>query len=113
MCGRAYDARFLFTWPNARVSVMGGEQAAQTLLTVKRDQRAYEGKPPLTPEEEEALLAPIRAKYEREGHPLYGTARLWDDGVIEPPQTRDVLGLCLHATLNAPLDPPRAPVYRM
>jgi len=113
MCGRAYDARFLFTWPNARVSVMGGEQAAQTLLTVKRDQRAYEQKPPLTPDEEEALLAPIREKYEREGNPLYGTARLWDDGVIEPPQTRDVLGLCLFATLNAPLDPPRAPVYRM
>jgi 3-methylcrotonyl-CoA carboxylase beta subunit len=92
---------------------MGGEQAAQTLLTVKREQRAYEGKPPLTPAEEEALTAPIREKYEREGNPTYGSARLWDDGVIEPAQTRDVLGLALFATLNAPLAPPRAPVYRM
>ncbi len=113
MCGRAYDARFLFTWPNARISVMGGEQAAQVMLTVKRDQLAYEEKPPLTEEEEEALLAPIREKYETEGHPSYGSARLWDDGVIEPAQTRDVLGLALYATLNAPLDEPREPVYRM
>jgi 3-methylcrotonyl-CoA carboxylase beta subunit len=113
MCGRAYDARFLFTWPNARISVMGGEQAAQVMLTVKRDQLAYEKKPALTPEEEEALLAPIREKYEHEGNPVYGSARLWDDGVIEPAQTRDVLGLALFATLNAPLDEPRAPVYRM
>jgi acetyl-CoA carboxylase carboxyltransferase component len=113
MCGRAYDARFLFTWPNARISVMGGEQAAQTLLTVKRDQLAYEQKPPMTPEEEEELTAPIRAKYEREGHPYYGSARLWDDGVITPPETRDVLGLALFAALNAPLAPARAPVYRM
>jgi acetyl-CoA carboxylase carboxyltransferase component len=113
MCGRAYDARFLFTWPNARVSVMGGEQAAQTLLTVKREQRAYEKKPPLTPEEERALTDPIRAKYETEGHPYHGSARLWDDGVIEPGETRDALGLCLAVAANAPLDEPRAPVYRM
>jgi acetyl-CoA carboxylase carboxyltransferase component len=112
MCGRAYDARFLFTWPNARVSVMGGEQAAQTLLTVKREQLAAEGKR-LTPEEEAAIVDPIRAKYETEGHPYYGSARLWDDGVIEPTQTRDVLGLALAVTLNAPAEPVRAPVYRM
>ncbi|MDF1702706.1 MAG: carboxyl transferase domain-containing protein [Planctomycetota bacterium] len=113
MCGRAYDARFLFTWPNARISVMGGEQAAQVMLTVKRDQLAYEGKDPLTPEEEEALLAPIREKYEHEGHPFYGSARLWDDGVIDPRQTRDAVGLALFSTLNRPADPVRAPVYRM
>ncbi len=113
MCGRAYDARFLFTWPNARISVMGGEQAAQVLLTVKREQLAYEKKPPLTPAEEEALTRPIREKYETEGRPAYGSARLWDDGVIEPPQTRDVLGLALAATLYAPLEPLRPPVYRM
>jgi 3-methylcrotonyl-CoA carboxylase beta subunit len=113
MCGRAYDARFLFTWPNARVSVMGGEQAAQVMLTVKRDQLAYEGKAPLTPAQEEELMAPIRAKYEHEGHPYYGSARLWDDGVIAPQQTRDVLGLALYATLNAPLGDLGAPVYRM
>ncbi|MFV1959647.1 MAG: acyl-CoA carboxylase subunit beta, partial [Planctomycetota bacterium] len=113
MCGRAYDPRFLFTWPNARISVMGGEQAAQTLLTVKRDQRAYEGKPPMTDAEEAALVDPIRAKYEKEGHPYYGSARLWDDGVIEPAQTRDALGLGLAVALNAPEAPSRAPVYRM
>jgi acetyl-CoA carboxylase carboxyltransferase component len=113
MCGRAYDARFVFTWPNARISVMGGEQAAQVLLTVKREQLAYEKKPALTPAEESALTQPIRDKYEREGRPAYGSARLWDDGVIEPPQTRDVLGLALAASLYAPLDPVRPPVYRM
>jgi 3-methylcrotonyl-CoA carboxylase beta subunit len=113
MCGRAYDPRFLFTWPNARVSVMGGEQAAQVLLQVKREQLQYEKKPKLTPADEEALLAPIRSKYEAEGHPYYGSARLWDDGVLEPTQTRDALGLALAATLNAPADPVRPPVYRM
>jgi len=113
MCGRAYDSRFLFTWPNARISVMGGEQASQVLLTVKREQLAYEKKPPLTPAEEEALTRPIREKYESEGRPVYGSARLWDDGVIEAPQTRDVLGLALAASLYAPLEPLRPPVYRM
>ena len=113
MCGRGYDARFLFTWPNARISVMGGEQAAQVLLTVKRDQLAYEGKPPMTAEEESALADPIRKKYEEEGHPYYGSARLWDDGVIEPTRTRDVLGLALAATLEAPVGPPQPPVFRM
>ncbi|MDA1196108.1 MAG: methylcrotonoyl-CoA carboxylase [Planctomycetota bacterium] len=113
MCGRAYDARFLFAWPNARISVMGGEQAAQVMLTVKRDQLAFEKKPPLTPAEEEALMDPIRAKYESEGHPYYGSARLWDDGVIDPRQTRDAVGLALAATRNAPAEPVRAPVFRM
>ena len=113
MCGRAYDARFLFTWPNARISVMGGEQAAQVLLTVKREQRAYRKEAPLTEEEERAITEPVREKYEREGHPYYGSARLWDDGVIEPTQTRDVLGLCLAITLNADAPEPRAPVFRM
>jgi len=113
MCGRAYDARFLFTWPNARVSVMGGEQAAQVMLTVKRDQLALEGKPPLTPAEEEAIVAPIRAKYETEGQPFYGSARLWDDGVIDPLRTRDVLGLALATALEVPMPPPRPPVFRM
>ena len=113
MCGRGYDARFLFTWPNARISVMGGEQAAQVMLTVKRDQLAYEGKAPLTAAEEAALADPIRQKYEEEGHPYYGSARLWDDGVIEPTRTRDVLGLALAATLEAPVGPPQPPVFRM
>ena len=113
MCGRAYDARFLFTWPGARISVMGGRQAAEVLLTVKRMQREYENEQPMTAAEEHELTAPIYEKYEREGHPVYGSARLWDDGVIEPGDTRDVLGLAFAATLNAPLPPPRAPVYRM
>jgi 3-methylcrotonyl-CoA carboxylase beta subunit len=113
MCGRAYGARFLFTWPNARISVMGGEQAAQVLLTVKRDQLAYEGKPPMTPEEEARMADPIRAKYETEGHPYYGSARLWDDGVVDPLRTRDLLGLAFAAALEAPIPPPSPPVFRM
>jgi 3-methylcrotonyl-CoA carboxylase beta subunit len=113
MCGRAFDARFVFSWPNARVSVMGGEQAAQVLLTVKKEQLEYEKKPPLTAAEEAAILDPIRAKYETEGHPYYGSARLWDDGVIEPTRTRDVLGLAFAAALDAPIGPPRPPVFRM
>ncbi|MBV9841756.1 MAG: methylcrotonoyl-CoA carboxylase [Sphingomonadaceae bacterium] len=101
MCGRAYQPRFLFTWPNSRISVMGGEQAASVLATVHRDADTW------TPEEAEAFKAPIRQKYEGEGNPYYATARLWDDGVIDPVQTRDVLGLALSATLNAPV-PDRA-----
>jgi len=108
MCGRAYGPRFLFTWPNARISVMGGEQAASVLAAVHRDAAQW------TPEEAEAFKAPIRAKYEEEGSPWYATARLWDDGMIDPAQTRDVLGLALAAALNAPI-PDRAPfgVFRM
>jgi len=108
MCGRAYAPRFLFTWPNSRISVMGGEQAASVLATVHRDADKW------TPEEAEAFKAPIRAKYEDEGNPLHATARLWDDGVIDPAQTRDVLGLALAATLEAPIaEAPRFGVFRM
>ncbi len=108
MCGRAYSPRFLFTWPNARISVMGGEQAASVLATVHRDADKW------TPEEAEAFKAPIRAKYEDEGNPYHATARLWDDGVIDPAQTRDVLGLALAATLEAPIpDRPAFGVFRM
>jgi len=108
MCGRAYDPRFLFTWPNARISVMGGEQAASVLATVHRDAESW------TAEEAEAFKAPVRQKYEDEGNPYHATARLWDDGVIDPAQTRDVLGLAFAATLNAPI-PERAQfgVFRM
>jgi 3-methylcrotonyl-CoA carboxylase beta subunit len=97
MCGRAYAPRFLFTWPNARISVMGGEQAASVLATVHRDAAKW------TPEEAEAFKAPVRQIYEDEGNPYYATARLWDDGVIDPAQTRDVLGLALAASLESPI----------
>jgi 3-methylcrotonyl-CoA carboxylase beta subunit len=108
MCGRAYDPRFLFTWPNARISVMGGEQAASVLATVHRDAAKWSA------EDAEAFKAPIRQKYEDEGNPYYATARLWDDGVIDPAQTRDVLGMALAAALEAPI-PDRAAfgVFRM
>ena len=98
MCGRAYGPRFLFTWPNSRISVMGGEQAASVLATVNRDAASW------TPEQAEAFKAPIRQRFEDEGNPYYATARLWDDGVIDPAQTRDVLGLAFAATLNAPIE---------
>jgi 3-methylcrotonyl-CoA carboxylase beta subunit len=108
MCGRAYSPRFLFTWPNARISVMGGEQAASVLATVHRDADSW------SPQEAEAFKAPIRQKYEDEGNPYHATARLWDDGIIDPAQTRDVLGLALAATLNAPVEEaPRFGVFRM
>ncbi|MXP44059.1 carboxyl transferase domain-containing protein [Allopontixanthobacter sediminis] len=108
MAGRAYSPRFLFTWPNARISVMGGEQAASVLATVHRDADSW------TPEQAEEFKAPIRQKYEHEGNPYYATARLWDDGVIDPVQTRDVLGLALAATLEAPIaEAPRFGVFRM
>jgi 3-methylcrotonyl-CoA carboxylase beta subunit len=108
MCGRAYSPRFLFTWPNARISVMGGEQAASVLATVHRDAATW------TPEQAEAFKAPIRQKYEDEGNPYHATARLWDDGIIDPAQTRDVLGLAFAATLNAPVpEAARFGVFRM
>ena len=107
MCGRAYSPRFLFSWPNARISVMGGEQAASVLATVHRDAASW------SPEQAEAFKAPIRQKYEDEGNPYYATARLWDDGVIDPAQTRDVLGLALAATLNAPVEERGFGVFRM
>jgi 3-methylcrotonyl-CoA carboxylase beta subunit len=108
MCGRAYSPRFLFTWPNSRISVMGGEQAASVLATVHRDADEW------TAEEAEAFKVPIRQTYEDEGNPYYATARLWDDGVIDPVQTRDVLGVALAACLNAPIEEaPRFGVFRM
>jgi 3-methylcrotonyl-CoA carboxylase beta subunit len=107
MCGRAYSPRFLFTWPNSRISVMGGEQAASVLATVHRDADKW------TPEEAEAFKAPIRQRYEDEGNPYHATARLWDDGIIDPVQTRDVLGLAIAASLNAPIPPTRFGVFRM
>ena len=108
MCGRAYAPRFLFTWPNARISVMGGEQAAAVLATVHRDAAKWDVR------EAEAFKAPIRQKYEDEGNPYYATARTWDDGVIDPAQTRDVLGLALAASLEAPIpDRPAFGVFRM
>ncbi|MEZ0495949.1 carboxyl transferase domain-containing protein [Sphingomonas sp. IW22] len=108
MCGRAYSPRFLFSWPNSRISVMGGEQAASVLATVHRDADNW------TPEQAEAFKAPIRDRYEDEGNPWHATARLWDDGIIDPAQTRDVLGLALAASLNAPIpEAPRFGVFRM
>ena len=113
MCGRAYSPRFLFTWPNARISVMGGEQASSVLATVRRDNIEADGKS-WSAAEEEAFKAPIRAQYEAEGNPYYATARLWDDGIIDPAQTRDVLGLAFAATLNAPIpDRPQFGIFRM
>ena len=112
MCGRAYSPRFLFTWPTARISVMGGEQAASVLATVRRDNLEADGRQ-WSEEEEEAFKAPIRETYEREGHPLYATARLWDDGVIRPADTRRVLALAFAATLNAPIAETRFGVFRM
>jgi len=112
MCGRAYEPRLLWMWPNARISVMGGEQAASVLTTVKRDQLAREGKA-LSPEEENAIRAPILEKYEREGSPYYSTARLWDDGVIDPVRTREALALGLSAAYNAPVPDARFGVFRM
>ena len=113
MCGRAYDPRFLFMWPNSRISVMGGPQAADVLTTVKQDQRAREGLSPLEGDELEAFRQPILDKYETEGSPYYSTARLWDDGIIDPRDTRDVLGLCLAAARNAPLPDHRYGIFRM
>jgi len=112
MCGRGYQPRFLWMWPNARISVMGGEQAASVLATVRRDGLEAAGKP-WSKEEEDAFKAPIRDQYERQGHPYYATARLWDDGVIDPADTRRVLGLALSASLNAPVEQGRFGVFRM
>jgi len=112
MCGRAYGPRFLFTWPNARISVMGGEQAASVLATLRRDAIEGEGKN-WSREDEEAFKAPIRDKYESEGSPYFATARLWDDGIIAPTQTRRVLALAFSACLNAPIEATRFGVFRM
>ncbi|MEE2030512.1 carboxyl transferase domain-containing protein [Rhodococcus chondri] len=112
MCGRAYSPRFLWMWPNARISVMGGEQAASVLATVRSDQLDAAGNP-WTPEDEESFKAPIRDRYESQGNPYYSSARLWDDGIIDPADTRKVLGLALSVCANAPLEPVSYGVFRM
>jgi len=112
MCGRAYEPRLLWMWPNARISVMGGEQAAGVLTTVKRDQLAREGKT-LPPDEEAAIRDPILEKYDREGSPYYSTARLWDDGILDPAETRQALALGLSAAFNAPIPEAKFGVFRM
>ncbi len=112
MCGRAFNPRFLWMWPNARINVMGGEQAASVLATVRRDNIEAKGGQ-WSRDDEETFKNPIREKFEREGHPYYASARLWDDGVIDPADTRQVLGLSISAALNAPIDETRFGVFRM
>ena len=112
MCGRAYQPRFLWMWPNARISVMGGEQAASVLATVKREGMEAQGE--TWPEQDEKKFkAPILEQYEHQGHPYYASARLWDDGVIDPVSTREVLGQALKASMNAPIERGRFGVFRM
>ena len=113
MCGRAYDPRFLFMWPNARISVMGGEQAADVLAQVKQDQKRIKGENTWSDEDITAFKQPIINKYEHQGHPYYASARLWDDGVIDPAQTRDTLGLAISASLNKPIEKTTFGLFRM
>ncbi len=113
MCGRAYNPRFLWMWPNARISVMGGEQAANVLLSVKQEQLARLKEPLLDPKQQAEFKRPILEKYEHEGSPYYSTARLWDDGILDPIETRRVLGLALSASLNAPIEKTEYGVFRM
>ena len=112
MCGRAFSPRFLWMWPNARISVMGGEQAAMVLSTLRRENIEAKGGN-WSIEEEQEFQAPIRAQYENQGNPYYATARLWDDGVIDPADTRLVLGLGLAAAANAPIEPTTFGLFRM
>jgi 3-methylcrotonyl-CoA carboxylase beta subunit len=112
MCGRAFSPRFLWMWPNARISVMGGDQAASVLATVKRDGIEAKGGQ-WSQEEEAAFKQPIKDQYEHQGHPYFASARLWDDGVIDPADTRMVLGLGLSAALNAPIEETKFGVFRM
>ena len=112
MCGRAYDPNFLFMWPNARISVMGGEQAAGVLAQVRRTQMEGRGET-WSEEEERAFKQPILDDFEAQAHPYYASARVWDDGIIEPTQTRRVLGLALSAALNKPIQETRFGVFRM
>jgi 3-methylcrotonyl-CoA carboxylase beta subunit len=112
MCGRAYGPRFLWMWPNARISVMGGEQAAAVLATVRRDNLEARGES-WSKEDEAAFRAPIRAQYEAQGHPYYASARLWDDGVIDPADTRRLLALGISASLNAPIGKTEFGIFRM
>ncbi|NIR61725.1 MAG: methylcrotonoyl-CoA carboxylase, partial [Gammaproteobacteria bacterium] len=111
-CGRAYGPRFLWMWPNARISVMGGEQAANVLAQVRADNYTRRGET-WGEAEEEAFKRPIREQYEHQGHPYYASARLWDDGIIDPRDTRDVLGLGISASLNAPIEKTDFGVFRM
>ena len=112
MCGRAYDPRFLWMWPNARISVMGGEQAASVLAEVRKDNAQRSGQS-ITTEEDSAFRTGILEQYDTEGHPFYASARLWDDGVIDPADTRQVVALGISAALNAPVEPTRYGVFRM
>jgi 3-methylcrotonyl-CoA carboxylase beta subunit len=112
MCGRAFGPRFLWMWPNARISVMGGEQAATVLATVRRDAIETKGGT-WSPTDEEAFRTPIREQYEREGHPYFASARLWDDGIIDPADTRQVLGLAISAALNRQIEATKFGVFRM
>jgi 3-methylcrotonyl-CoA carboxylase beta subunit len=112
MCGRAYSPRFLWMWPNARISVMGGEQASMVLSQVRRDNIEARGKA-WSAEDEDEFRAPIRAQYEKQGSPYYATARIWDDGVIDPADTRLMLGLGLSAASNAPIEPTKFGLFRM
>ena len=112
MCGRAYQPRMLWMWPNARISVMGGEQAASVLATIRRDGIEASGDS-WSAEDEQSFKQPIRDSYDAEGHPYHATARLWDDGVIDPAQTRQVLGLAISASLNRPIEDTRFGVFRM
>ena len=113
MAGRAYEPRFLWMWPNARISVMGGEQAANVMLTIKQDQLGRDGKKALTKKGQQDLMTPILEKYEHEGNPYYSTARLWDDGILDPAETRQVLGLALSVVLKAPREGAGFGVFRM
>jgi acetyl-CoA carboxylase carboxyltransferase component len=113
MAGRAYEPRFLWMWPNARISVMGGEQAANVMLTIKQDQLEREGKKPLNKKGQDELAGPILEKYEHEGNPYYSTARLWDDGILDPAETRQVLALALSIVLKASREGEGFGVFRM
>jgi 3-methylcrotonyl-CoA carboxylase beta subunit len=113
MCGRAYSPRLLFSWPSARISVMGGEQAAGVLFTVKQDQLRKEGKPLMSEAEERAFKQPTLDMYEHEGSPYYSTARLWDDGILDPLDTRRVLGLAIAMAMTQSIEPPRYGIFRM
>jgi acetyl-CoA carboxylase carboxyltransferase component len=112
MCGRAYEPRLLWMWPNSRISVMGAEQAASVLVTVKKDQVARD-QGTLSAAEEAAIRDPIMEKYEREGSPYYSTARLWDDGILDPARTREALALGLSAAYNAPIPDAKFGIFRM
>ena len=112
MCGRAYSPRFLWMWPNARIGVMGGEQAASVLATVKRDGIEAKGGQ-WSAQDEDTFKSPIRDQFEQQGHPYYASARLWDDGVIDPAQTRDVLALAIGAAMNAPIGETKFGIFRM